>query len=102
MYNNRKFVSGVDPDLAMTADTKTPRSESGVETERYLMDCHGIFYELSPVSYDGRTWGVRPVSSHLRVIPDSCSFRGLFVAAGNETTPLDDANTVVGQPQSGL
>ena len=73
-----------------------------VETERYLMDCHGMFYELSPVSYDGRIWGVRPVSSHLRVIPDYCSFRGMFVAAGNETTPIHDANAVVGQPQSGL
>jgi hypothetical protein len=73
-----------------------------VETERYLMDCHGMFYELSPVAYDGRIWGVRPVSSHLRVIPDYCSFRGMFVAAGNETTPIHDANAVVGQPQSGL
>ena len=73
-----------------------------VETERYLMDCHGMFYELSPTAYEGRIWGVAPVSKHLRIVPDYCSFRGMLVMAGNETTPNHDSNVVVGQPQSGL
>jgi len=73
-----------------------------VETERYLMDCHGIFYELSPVAYQGRVWGVRPVSTHLRVIPDFCSFNGYLVLASNQVTPIEDANIYAGQPQSGL
>ncbi len=73
-----------------------------VETERYLMDTHGMFYDLMPLAYEGKVWGVRPICSHLRIVPDFCSFRGLFVMAGNQTTPNGDANAVVGQPQSGL
>lgn len=73
-----------------------------VETERFLMDCHGMFYELSPMVFEQSIWGVRPVSTHLRVIPDFCSFRGLLAMGGNETTPLRDVNPVVGQPQSGI
>lgn len=73
-----------------------------VETERYLMDTHGMFYDLMPLAYGGKVWGVRPICSHLRIVPDFCSFRGLFVMAGNQTTPNGDANAVVGQPQAGL
>ena len=73
-----------------------------VETERFLMDCHGMFYELSPMIFEKSVWGVRPISTHLRVIPDYCSFRGLLVLGGNETTPNGDVNPLQGQPQSGL
>jgi hypothetical protein len=73
-----------------------------VETEHYLMDIQGMFYELQPIAFEGRIWGVKPVCQHLRTIPDYCSFRGLLAVAGNETTPNQDANPVVGQPQSGI
>lgn len=73
-----------------------------VETERYLMDCHGMFYELMPVAYQGKIWGLRPICTHLRIVPDFCSFRGLFVMAGNQVTPNGDQNLLCGQPQSGL
>ena len=62
-----------------------------VETERYLMDCHGMFYELSPVAHNGRVWGVRPISTHLWVVPDFCSWNGFLVLAGNQVTPIGDA-----------
>ncbi len=73
-----------------------------IETERYMVDLHGMFYELQPVAFENSIWGVKPVCQHLRVIPDYCSFRGLLAVAGNETTPNQDANPVVGQPQSGI
>ena len=73
-----------------------------VETERFMMDAHGMFYELSPVPFEKAIWGVRPVCAHLRVIPDYCSFRGLLALAGNENTPNHDNNPVGGQPQSGI
>jgi hypothetical protein len=73
-----------------------------VETERFMMDIQGMFYELQPVAFENRIWGVKPVCQHLRVIPDYCGFRGMLVVGGNETTPNRDANAVVGQPQSGL
>ncbi|MHC4364190.1 MAG: hypothetical protein ACYSTJ_01825, partial [Planctomycetota bacterium] len=66
------------------------------QTERYLMDVHGMFYELPPFVYEGRIWGIRPVCAHLRIVPDFCYWRGLFVMAGDQT------DRAVGQPQSGL
>lgn len=65
-------------------------------TERLLMDAHGMFYELPAFAYGGRLWGIRPICSHLRVVPDFCYWRGLFVMAS------DQIDHDQGQPQSGL
>jgi len=65
-------------------------------TQRLLMDAHGMFYELPVFAYGGGIWGVRPICSHLRVVPDFCSWRGLFVMAS------DQIDKDEGQPQSGL
>ena len=73
-----------------------------VETERLLMDCHGMFYELPYHVYEGKVWGVRPIATHMRVVPDFCSWRGMLVLAGNQVTPIGDRNPFGGQPQSGL
>jgi hypothetical protein len=81
--------------------TEWPRIRE-VETERYLMDMHGMFYELSPLGWAGSTWGIRPISQHLRVIPDFTSFRGLLVLGGNQVSSIFDNNVVTGQAQSGL
>jgi hypothetical protein len=82
-------------------ETEWPRIRE-VETERYLMDCHGIFYDLSPTIYDNESWGIQPVGRHLRIVPDFTAFRGCLVMAGNQTTPLADNEIHIGQPQSGL
>lgn len=66
------------------------------QTERFLMDAHGIFYELPTQVYEKSIWGIKPISYHLRIVPDFCYFSGLFVMAGNQT------DLAVGQPQSGL
>lgn len=66
------------------------------QTERYLMDAFGLFYDLPGLVYGGKVWGIRPIASHLRICPDFCSFRGLLVLAGDQT------DNAVGQPQSGL
>nr|KAG5711003.1 hypothetical protein BaRGS_013737 [Batillaria attramentaria] len=81
--------------------TEWPRIRE-VETERYLMDMHGLFYELSPLGWAGSTWGLRPVSQHLRMIPDFTSFRGFLVLGGNQVSSIFDNNVVTGQSQSGL
>jgi hypothetical protein len=73
-----------------------------VETERFLMDIVGMFYDLQPMAFEGAIWGVNPIATHLRVIPDFCSFRGMFAMAGNQNTPNGDNNPVGGQPQSGI
>lgn len=65
-------------------------------TERLLMDAHGTFFELPPFAYGGQIWGIRPICTHLRVVPDFCHWRGLFVMAS------DQIDHDQGQPQSGL
>jgi hypothetical protein len=73
-----------------------------VETEHFLLDIHGMFYELQPIAFEDSIWGVKPVCQHLRTIPDYCAFRGLLALAGNQTSPNSDSNPLGGQPQSGL
>ncbi len=41
--------------------TEWPRIRE-VESERYLMDIHGMFYELAPFTWGGAAWGIKPVS----------------------------------------
>ena len=65
-----------------------------VQTERYLMDAFGIFYDLPGMVYGGNVWGIRPISTHLRICPDMTYWRGLLVLAGDQT------DNAVGQPQS--
>jgi len=81
--------------------TEWPRIRE-VETERYLMDAFGMFYELSPLGWAGSLWGVKPVSQHLRMIPDFTSWRGFLVLGGNQVSSIFDNNLVTGQSQSGL
>ena len=77
-----------------------------VETERLLMDCHGIFYEVPYHTYPGQLLPIKPIANHLRVVPDFCSWRGMLVLGGNQVTPmkwaLNDGNPLAGQPQAGL
>jgi hypothetical protein len=73
-----------------------------VETEHYLMDIQGMFYELQPIAFQGRIWGVKPICQHLRIIPDFTAFRGLLALGGNQTTSNADNNALGGQPQSGI
>ncbi len=67
-----------------------------VQTERFILDAHGIFYELPMMTYGGFVWGIKPIAYHLRIVPDFCFWRGMFVMAGDQT------DHSVGQPQSGL
>lgn len=81
--------------------TEWPRIRE-VESERWLMNASGMFYEMAAMTYGDRVWGVRPVCSHLRIIGDFCSWNGLLVMAGDQTTPINDANLEAGQPQANL
>jgi hypothetical protein len=84
-----------------TFTTEWPRVRE-VESERWLMNTCGMFYELPAMQYGDRVWGVRPVCTHLRIIGDYCSWNGLLVMAGDQTTPIGDTNAYVGQPQANL
>lgn len=81
--------------------TEWPRVRS-VEHERLLLDAHGMFYELSPHAYGNRVWGVRPISTHLWVVPDFCSWRGMLVLGSDNASADRGGNLTTAQPQSGL
>lgn len=81
--------------------TEWPRIRE-VEHERLLMDHHGMFYEVSPWAYGGRIWGVRPISTHLWVLGDFCSWRGMLVAGADNASPSHGLNPTTAEPQSGL
>lgn len=81
--------------------TEWPRMRE-VESERWLLNASGLFYEVPAMTYSGNIRGVKPVCSHLRIIGDFCSWNGLLVMAGDQTTPIGDSNPEAGQPQAGL
>ncbi len=81
--------------------TEWPRIRE-VEHERFLMDCHGMFYELSPWAYENHVWGIRPISTHLWVHGDFCTYRGMLVLGSDNASPHNGANHLAGEPQSGL
>lgn len=81
--------------------TEWPRIRE-IESERWMLNASGMFYELPSMTYANRIWGLRPVCTHLRIIGDYCSWNGMLVMAGDQTTPIDDTNTYVGQPQANL
>jgi hypothetical protein len=62
-----------------------------VQSERFLMNLHGTFYELPRdkeyVSY------LRPVASHHKQISDFCSWRGLLVMTGVKKDAAKDGHT---------
>lgn len=84
-----------------TVTTEWPRIRE-IESERWMMNICGMFYELPAMQYGDAVWGVRPVCTHLRIIGDFCSWNGLLVMAGDQTTPIWDSNAYVGQPQANL
>jgi hypothetical protein len=73
-----------------------------VEHERFLMDLHGMFYELSPWAYGNRIWGVKPISQHLWVHGDFCSWKGMLILGADNASPADADNPLCAEPQSGL
>lgn len=81
--------------------TEWPRIRA-VEHERLLMDHHGMFYEVSPWAYSNRIWGIRPISTHLWVHGDFCSWRGMLVIGGDNTSAEGGGNLQSAEPQSGL
>jgi hypothetical protein len=81
--------------------TEWPRLRE-VEHERFLLDHHGMFYELSPWAYGGRIWGVRPISTHLWVLGDFCSWRGMLVMGADNASPSAGQSPTTAEAQSGL
>ncbi len=73
-----------------------------IEHERFLVDLHGMFYELSPWAYDGHVWGIKPIAQHLWVLGDFCSWKGMLVMGSDNASPAHGQNALCAEPQSGI
>ena len=67
--------------------TGWPRGIRECESERYLMNIHGTFYEKPR---EGGMWKLKPVASHQRQIMDFCTWRGLLVLSGTKPAAKPD------------
>ncbi|MBD3588510.1 hypothetical protein [Bacteroides sp. GM023] len=79
--------------------TEWPRIRE-VGTDKMMMDMHGMFFDFPATFSSGNSAGIRPIASHLRYIPDFCSWNGQVVLATDETSI--QGNPLAGQPQSNL
>ena len=67
---------------------------------KILMDMHGMFYDFPKTFSASNTTGLKPISNHLRIIPDFCDWNGQLVLATDETTL--GLNDFAGRSQSNL
>lgn len=65
-----------------------------------MMDMHGMFFDFPATFSKENSAGIRPIASHLRYIPDFCSWNGQIVLATDESSI--QGNILTGQPQSNL
>lgn len=66
-----------------------PRGARELESERYMLNAHGTFYEI------GRESGlaaIRPVTTHKKKIMDYCTWRGLLVISGTRSNAKKDGH----------
>ncbi len=79
--------------------TEWPRIRE-VGNGKMLMDMHGMMYDFPKTFSRKNSGGIFPINSHLRYIPDFCSWNNQIVIATDETTVL--ANPLAGRAQSNL
>ncbi|WP_146746581.1 hypothetical protein [Sinomicrobium soli] len=79
--------------------TEWPRIRA-IGKDRMMMDMHGMFFDFPESFSVMKTAGIRPISSHLRYIPDFLEWNGQIVLATDETSV--QGNPLSGQPQSNL
>lgn len=72
-------------------DNELLRGIREVVTERSLFNCHGTIYEL-PRESAGGVAGIKPISTHNRLIYDFCSWRGMMVISGNVAGASNNGN----------
>ncbi|QDU63267.1 hypothetical protein Pan216_41450 [Planctomycetes bacterium Pan216] len=67
---------------------------------KMLMDMHGVYYDFPKTFSATNSAGIRPLSSHLRYVPDFCGWNGQVVLAADDTSMLQ--NPMAGKSQSNL
>jgi len=96
-YRLPKSTYTHDPDHGWYTEWPRIREVGG---GRFLMDFPFMFYDFPPDFRAGKTAGLRPLATHLRMIPDFCNWNGRLVLASDDTSVM--GNPLGGQPQSNL
>ena len=79
--------------------TEWPRIRE-VADGRWMMDMHGMFFDVPATFSSADTAGIAPIGSHLRYVPDFTMWNDRLVLATDETSI--QGNPRAGQPQSNL
>lgn len=82
---NRWRLPKADSSFDQPGQLGLERIDREVATERDLFNCHGTFYEL-PARNAGGFSKIRPICTHNRRIKDYCSYRGLLILSGVESS----------------
>jgi hypothetical protein len=105
LLDNGQWYTYRLPKAARTYDhrggwyTEWPRIRE-VGNGKMIMDMHGMMYDFPKTFSRNNSAGIAPVSSHLRYIPDFCSWNNQIVISTDETTVLE--NPMAGRSQSNL
>ena len=78
-----------DSAYSQSSDGVWPRGIREIESERFMMNIHGTFYEMP------RSAGLnslRPVASHNKKIIDYCTWRGMLVLSGIDSKAKGDGH----------
>ncbi|MCX7887185.1 MAG: hypothetical protein N3B01_08060, partial [Verrucomicrobiae bacterium] len=79
--------------------TEWPRIRK-ITGNRWLMVMHGQMFDFPPAFSRANTGGLRPICTHLRIIPDFCAWDDKLVLAGDDTSVMQ--NPLAGTSQSNL
>ena len=79
--------------------TEWPRIRE-VSDGKFLMDMHGMLYDFPGSFSSSDANDLKPVSTHLRMIPDFCGWKDQIVFSSDETTTFN--NKFVGRAWSNL
>lgn len=66
-----------------------PRGIREIESERYMLNAHGTFYEFPR---EAGLEAIRPIATHNKQILDFCTWRGLLVLTGTRAGAEPDGN----------
>jgi hypothetical protein len=88
-----------DPAFDQPFNGYWPRGIRELESERYMLNVHGSFYE---VGREAGYVGMRPVSTHNKKIMDFATWRGLLVLTGTNNNATADGHYFPSQQGNGL
>jgi hypothetical protein len=80
--------------------TEWPRIREA-QPGRFILDHHGMFYDFPKDFRPGRTGGLRPIATRLRMVSDWCLWNGRLVMAHDDASALGSGG-LCAQSQSNL